>query len=341
MSAAASVVAIAAAVALAVGLVGAVVVVALARRAVAAAVVVTPVVAVASVAAGVAAAAQAMLLSPGDLRVVLVVLAATVPVALLFGGLLARRVAHVLRRAADDAAGSRREAEVERGRRELVTWVSHDLRTPLAGIRAMAEALEDGVAEDPARYLARIREEADRTSGMVDDVLMLSRLRSGAPGSAAAEEEVDVADVLSDAVAQVHPLARADGVALTGEAAPGVLVRGRTGELARAVVNLLDNAVRSSGPGGSVSVGVTRAAGTVTVEVRDSCGGVSEETLQRMFEPGWRGEAARSPGRVGAGLGLAIVRSVAERHGGRAEVRPVAGGCLARLELPAADVSTS
>ncbi|WP_336923348.1 sensor histidine kinase [Aquipuribacter sp. SD81] len=348
MSAAAEVVLLAAGVAVVVGLVGAVVVALLARRAVAAAAVVAPVVAVASVAAGTAAAARAMFLSPEDLTVVLVVLAATVPVALLFGGLLARRVSLVVRGAAEAAAARRREAEVEQRRRELVAWVSHDLRTPLAGIRAMVEALEDGLADDPARYLARIRTEANRTSGMVDDLLTLSRLQS-ADEPADGDEPVDVGDLVSDSVASVAPLARRRGVALVASPPDGadvLRVRGRDRDLGRAVTNLVVNAVQYSPDGATVRVRAVRAGEGVLVSVRDACGGLDPATAERMFEPGWRAQPARTPaapdgpGGAGAGLGLAIVRSVADRHGGSAAVRDAGDGCVAELWLPR-DVSTS
>jgi signal transduction histidine kinase len=354
VSADTEVVVLAAVVAVVVGCVGAVVVGALARRAVVAAAVVAPVVAVASVAAGTAAAAQAMFLSPEDLTVVLVVLAATAPVALVFGGLLARRVAHVVRRAADEAAARRRDAEVEESRREMVAWVSHDLRTPLAGIRAMAEALEDGVGGDPAHYLARIRAEADRTSGMVDDLLTLSRLQAGA-ASPAEPEPVDVGDLVSDAVAQVAPLAGRRGVALVAvppDAAHAPLrVLGRDRDLGRAVANLVVNAVQQSPAGTRVTVRVGRSGDGVLLRVADACGGLDPGTARRMFEPGWRGEPARTPGTPGArapgvvggdtglGLGLAIVRSVASLHGGRADVRDAGAGCVAELWLPVEDGS--
>src|SRR5207253_6633093 len=105
---------------------------------------------------------------------------------------------------ADRLAESReRERALERSRRELVAWVSHDLRTPLAGLRAMAEALEDGVATDPARYHHRIRVEADRLAALVDDLFELSRIQAGALRLTL--ERVPVADVVSDALASAQP----------------------------------------------------------------------------------------------------------------------------------------
>ena len=108
-----------------------------------------------------------------------------------------------------------RERRVERSRRQLVAWVSHDLRTPLAGLRAMAEALEDGIATDPDRYHRQIRAEAVRLARMVDDLFELSRIEAGAlplsPGQIALE------DLISDALDSTEALARARGVRLTGE----------------------------------------------------------------------------------------------------------------------------
>ncbi|MDH4160893.1 MAG: two-component sensor histidine kinase, partial [Actinomycetota bacterium] len=132
------------------------------RRSLGAALLLVPAVSVVAVVAGVVATAQAMFLSTHDLTVVLVVCAVAGVVAGAFGAVLARRVAAVERALLRQAEDHARADEAERTRRDLVAWVSHDLRTPLAGMRAMAEALEDGVAEDPDRYHRQMRTEVDR-----------------------------------------------------------------------------------------------------------------------------------------------------------------------------------
>jgi signal transduction histidine kinase len=327
-------VALAAGTAAVVGAAGALLVVVTARRSIRAASVVTPLVVVASVAVGVLVSARAMFLSSHDLTAVLLVLAATTPVALGFGVVLARRVRVLDRRAADEAAARVRDREVEASRREMVAWVSHDLRSPLAGIRAMAESLEDGVVDEPGRYHARIRVEADRMAAMVDDLLMLSRIQAGALHLA--RDQVDVADLVSDAIASVKPVADEAGVHLQGSADGLVTVEVDAGQVSRALTNLVVNAVRHTPPDGTVALAARQERDSAVLTVRDHCGGIPDGDLAKLFEPGWRGSDARTPGRAGAGLGLAIVQGVVEAHGGRVGVANVPGGCRFEVRLPVA-----
>jgi signal transduction histidine kinase len=316
-----------------VGALGAVGVVALARRSITAAAVAAPLVVVGSVAAGVIVGTKSMLLSTDDSTVVLFVLLAAAPVALAFGVLLARRLSRLEQRAADEAVARARDREVEASRREMVAWVTHDLRTPLAGIRAMAEALEDGVVDDPSRYHAGIRSEADRMSVMLDDLLALSRIHSGL--LRLARERVSLADLVSDTLASAQALARARRVELRGQAAAAVPVDVDAREMSRALRNLVVNGVRHTPPDGSVVVEANQSDGFATVAVTDGCGGIAEPDLARVFDAGWRGSGARTPGSdEGAGLGLAIVRGVVQAHGGEVLVRNVEGGCRFEVRLP-------
>jgi signal transduction histidine kinase len=229
------------------------------------------------------------------------------------------------------AESRERERALESARRELVAWVSHDLRTPLAGLRAMSEALEDGVAEDPDLYYKQIRAAVDRLAGMVDDLFELSRIHAGAVGTK--NERVDLDDLVSDCIAAVDPLARAHGVRLAGHSAGAATVRGNSAELGRALTNLLANAVRHTDAGGRVEVSLDRADGAARISVRDECGGIPGGDLARVFDIGFRGEPARSPGSNGAGLGLAITKGIVEAHSGTVGVRNVAGGCCFSLWL--------
>ncbi|MFC5906560.1 sensor histidine kinase [Streptacidiphilus monticola] len=233
------------------------------------------------------------------------------------------------------AESRRREQTLERSRRELIAWISHDLRTPLAGLRAMAEALEDGVAEDPARYLTRMRTEVDRLSGMVDDLFELSRIQAGA--LTLSLSRVSVYDLVGDAIAGVHPLAHERRVRLVGReiAREPVLVDSR--EITRVLENLLVNAIRSTPEDGVVAVAAQHRDGEVLLSVSDACGGIPEADLPHVFDTGWRGSAARTPAATtGAGLGLAIVRGIVEAHQGRASVRNTPTGCCFEVTLPAA-----
>jgi signal transduction histidine kinase len=227
-----------------------------------------------------------------------------------------------------------RERALESSRRELVAWVSHDLRTPLAGLRAISEALEDGVAENPELYYKQIHAAVERLAGMVDDLFELSRIQAGAVTAEA--EQVSLDDVVSDCLAAIYPLARAQGVRLTGRTAGPIAVHGNGAELTRAVTNLLANAVRHTEADGAVDVQVASVGDTAQVSVRDGCGGIAQDDLARVFDVGFRGEAARSPGSSGsggAGLGLAIARGIVEAHGGSVEVGNVPGGCCFTVRL--------
>jgi len=227
-----------------------------------------------------------------------------------------------------------RELALESSRRELVAWVSHDLRTPLAGLRAMSEALEDGVAETPELYYKQIHASVDRLASMVDDLFELSRIQAGAV--TAKPERVSLDDLVSDCIAALDPLARAQGVRLTGRSAGPADVHGNGAELSRAVTNLLANAVRHTEPGGTVDVQLAVVDGIAQVSVRDECGGIPAADVDRVFDVGFRGEPARSPGSPasgGAGLGLAITRGIVEAHGGTVDVVNVAGGCCFSVRL--------
>ena len=290
----------------------------------------------ASVTAGTWAAARAMFLSEHDFLVVLIVLAATVPVALCFGVVLARRVHVLSRRSTQLSADRRREAEVEAARREMVASVSHDLRTPLAGIRAMAESLEDRVAPDPPRYYTRIRAEADRLGSMVDDLLALARLQSGALHLL--RERVDLSDLVSDTLSQAHPLAAERGVHLTGVTDSHAPACVDPREMSRALTNLVVNAVRHTPAGGTVAVEASAEGDTALLRVLDGCGGLTDEEIERVFDPGWRGASARGlTAGAGTGLGLAIVRGVVHAHGGQVSVVNVGPGCRFEVRLPAGD----
>lgn len=318
-----------------VGGLGMLAVVVLARRSVPAAAVTAPLVVVASVAAAVMASARAMLLDQQDSRLVLAIVSAAVPVALVFGILIARRVRDLDRRAAHEEAARAKDRQVEESRRELVAWISHDLRTPLAAMRAMAEALEDGVAADPVRYLRGIRQEVERMSGMVDDLLTLSRLHSGMLRLAL--ERASLADLVSDTLAATQPLADSRRVRLTGHAEGPVPAVVDTRGISRVLLNLVVNAVRHTPPDGTVWVETRTEPGGAVVAVTDGCGGVPGADLARLFDPGWRAASARGQADgEGAGLGLTIARGLVEAHGGRVDVSNVGDGCRFEVRLPAA-----
>jgi signal transduction histidine kinase len=219
--------------------------------------------------------------------------------------------------------------------------MSHDLRTPLAGIRAMAEALADGVVSDPdeaAEYARRIGRETERMAGMVDDLFQLSRITSGALRLTLSA--VPLGEVVSEAVAAESARAARKGVRLT--AADDVVwpvVLGSDPELARVVRNLVSNAVRHTPPDGTVMLAAGTRDGRAWLGVQDGCGGIPEDDLARVFEVAFRGSVARSPhdgGDAGAGLGLAIARGLVEAHDGEIDARNHGDGCRFEVRLPLA-----
>jgi signal transduction histidine kinase len=231
------------------------------------------------------------------------------------------------------AESRNRERALERSRRELVAWVSHDLRTPLAGLRAMAEALEDGVAADPVRYHSQIRVAVDRLTGMVDDLFELSRIHAGALRLTLTP--VSLADLVDEAVVGADALARSLGVELSAHVLTPLAVRVDSRELSRALTNLVVNAIRHTPNDGLVRVEAAEKGGQAVLAVTDSCGGLAEQDLERVFDVGWRGTAARTPEPLaGAGLGLTIVRGIVEAHAGEVAVHNVHGGCRFEVLLP-------
>jgi len=331
-------------------------------------------IAVLAVVAGTLGTANAMFISQHDLRVIGMVCVVAGLVAFGFSWLLGRHVeagSLALRRAAralgqeetgfsapagpmaaelaalsEELAATagklrdsrERERRVERSRRQLVAWVSHDLRTPLAGLRAMAEALEDGIATDPDRYHRQIRAEVTRLSAMVEDLFELSRIESGTLSLSL--DSIEAGDLVSDTVASMEALARARGVRLAGQADSALLIRADTRELSRALSNLVTNAIRHTPQDGHVQVTATAEGEDVLMTVTDGCGGIPEADLASVFDTAWRGTRARTPeADGGAGLGLAIVRGIVEAHQGRVSVVNTGDGCRFEVRLPALGAS--
>jgi signal transduction histidine kinase len=236
------------------------------------------------------------------------------------------------------AEARRRERALEASRRELVAWVSHDLRTPLAGLRAMAEALEDRIVADPAtvaRYHTQIRRETDQLTVMIDDLFELSRIHAGA--LRLTRQVIGLDDLIGEVLVSAEPLARAEGVRLRGWSAQALPVCVDAAEVERALRNLVINAIRHTPSDGTIEVLGDREMGMAKVRVSDSCGGIPAEHLPRVFDVAFRGESARTPGRgEGAGLGLSIARGIIEAHSGQIGVRNAGPGCEFVVLLPLA-----
>ncbi|HUC58541.1 MAG TPA: ATP-binding protein [Streptosporangiaceae bacterium] len=216
-------------------------------------------------------------------------------------------------------------------RRELIANVSHELRTPVAALRARLENLADGVEALDGEAVTAMLKATHRLSKLVDQLLQLSQFESGAI-------ELDrqsfwLSEIVDDAVAEVRPV-NAE-VRIVTEVPEGLAGVGDPNRIHEVLTNLLTNAVRHSPPGGKVLVRGTQAGEGVRIEVCDEGTGVPAGDLERIFDRFYRVNGARASGSGGAGLGLAIARSIVELHGGRikAEARsPV--GCRVVFHLP-------
>jgi signal transduction histidine kinase len=228
---------------------------------------------------------------------------------------------------------------LEASRDQLISWLTHDLRGPLSGIRAMAESLEDGIANDPHAYFRQIQTEVQRMTLMVEDLSSLAI--ANALQSRLAVRRVPLGEVIRAAVASAHPVAHACGVDLTANQALDVDAVVDPAEFSRAITNLLLNAIRHTPSGGTVSVSSGTADDTVELAVTDCCGGMTSEALARSFEPSWQGQTNRPSEKSGilgkgSGLGLSIVKSIVEAHRGTVTVRNRTEGCQFLVSLPAA-----
>ncbi len=366
--------AIAAGTVLCAGVLGVLALVLLRRRSIATRAVAVAVASIGSVAVGAGVAADQMFITAHDLHALTVILSASATAGVLLVLVLGHQIGGGMRSLQDatrrmgagdlttpvasppgaeleqlaqelsvmaqrlDEARSRERA-AEGSRRELIAWISHDLRTPLASIRAVAEALEDGVVAEPdevARYLRTLRTEADRLAGLVKDLFELSRISAG--DLRLELEPVALEDLVSDALSAASVVATAKRVRLDGRMlGTTVDLMASTPEVTRVLSNVLDNAIRHTPPDGHVSLEAGFDGQAAYVSVQDECGGIVAPDLDRVFEPAFRGEAARTPraeGAGGAGLGLAIARGLVEAHRGEISVTNAGRGCRFVVRLP-------
>jgi signal transduction histidine kinase len=215
-----------------------------------------------------------------------------------------------------------RQRELENLRRDLIAWVSHDLHTPLASIRAILEALADGMVEDPntvQRYLRTAQKDIGALSSLIDDLFQMAQLDAG--GLPLELGMNSISDLISDTLESFKELAARQGVALTGEVEPKVDPLWMDAQrIGRVLNNLIGNALRHTPDGGYIHVHAAALPQGVRVEVTDSGEGIRPEDLPYVFDRFYRGEKSRNRATGGAGLGLAIARGIIEAHGGRIAV---------------------
>ncbi|MFQ6028085.1 MAG: sensor histidine kinase [Dehalococcoidia bacterium] len=220
-----------------------------------------------------------------------------------------------------------RERELEQARKELIGSVSHDLRTPLASIRAMVESINDGVATDPEtkqRYLKNIESEVESLSQLIDDLFELSQIDAGVLELHL--ENASVTDLISDTLESMSAQAAARRLSLEGSVEGEVLpVLMDPRRVQRVLYNLVQNAIRHTPADGAIHISARDSGNEVMVEVRDTGEGIPEEELPRLFERFYRPDQSRSRDLGGSGLGLSIAQGIVQAHGGRLWVKSIVG----------------
>ncbi|HEX4835343.1 MAG TPA: ATP-binding protein [bacterium] len=242
---------------------------------------------------------------------------------------------------AQDITDLRRTDEI---RQEFVANVSHELRTPLASLRALTETLRDGALQDGdagPRFLAHMIAELDRLTLLVSDLLDLSAIESGSAHLHMAP--VSVEDVVTDVLAKFHLVAERRRITLRVDGLGGLpQVWGDETRLAQALANLVDNAVKYTGDGGTVTVAGQDRGDLVALSVTDTGLGIPAAHLSRIFERFYRVDRSRSRALGGTGLGLSIVKHIATSHGGRVDVQSTEGrGSSFTLLLPRAEAGSA
>lgn len=219
-------------------------------------------------------------------------------------------------------AADRKQRELDNLRRDLIAWVSHDLQTPLASIRAVIEALADGMVEDPQavqRYLRTSQRDISLLSAMIDDLFQMAQLDAG--GIPLQKEKCSLSDLISDTLESFSELASRQGVTLEGKVITGTdPVYIDIPRIGRVLYNLVSNGLRYTPAGGTVRVMAVPVERGVLVEVSDTGEGIPAQDLPYIFDRFYRGDKSRNRATGGAGLGLAIARGIIEAHGGTISV---------------------
>jgi signal transduction histidine kinase len=228
--------------------------------------------------------------------------------------------------------------QLDSARRRFFAWISHDLRTPLTAVRALAETIEEGAADAPERFAGEVRAQVETMSRMVDDLFELSKLTSGAVQLRT--EQVGLRDVVSDAVADVRIAADRRGVRIVERGIDGQVLWADPHQLGRIIANLLANAIRHAPTGSDIVISATEPdRDRLVLGILDHGSGVAVEDLDRMFDVGWRADPARGSApddlvSSGAGLGLSIARGLARAHGGDVVAEITGEGFQMNVLLP-------
>lgn len=224
-------------------------------------------------------------------------------------------------------AADQKQRELENMRRDLIAWVSHDLQTPLTSMRAILEALSDGVVDEPemvSRYLHTAQRDVRSLSALIDDLFQMAQLDAG--GFPLNRAQASLNDLVSDTLENFSELAYRESIILEGRVEPDVdPVFMDTQAIGRVLNNLISNAMRHTSAGGKIYVSARRTAKGVEATVSDTGEGIRIEDIPNIFERFYRGEKSRNRGTGGAGLGLAISRGIVRAHGGDIHVESESG----------------
>ncbi|HWC08791.1 MAG TPA: HAMP domain-containing sensor histidine kinase [Solirubrobacterales bacterium] len=243
-------------------------------------------------------------------------------------GLVALRIATL-------AARERARAAAEATRRQLVAAVSHDLRTPIASLQLLIEAIDDEIVDEPTRrrYIATMGTHVRSLSAMIDDLFELSRIEAGDIDWSM--RQVELAVLVDETVRAMAPEAGAKGVALHSEiGAEPLAAQADPERIQRVLFNLIRNAIRHTPADGSVTIKAESGRDQVEIEVADTGEGIAEGERERVFDAFFRGGEDAARGSDGAGLGLAVSRAIVETHGGRIWIEPAARGTRIRFSVP-------
>jgi signal transduction histidine kinase len=224
-------------------------------------------------------------------------------------------------------AADEKQRELENLRNDLIAWVGHDLQTPLASMRAILEALSDGVVEDPEmvkRYLLTAQRDVMSLSALIDDLFQMSQLDAG--GFPLDRADASLSDLISDTLESFSHLALQHEIKLEGQVNSNVdPVFMDTQAIGRVFNNLISNALRHTPSRGEIKVNARQTSSGVEVTVSDTGEGIRPQDIPHIFERFYRGEKSRNRGTGGAGLGLAIARGIIRAHGGDIQVESKLG----------------
>lgn len=232
---------------------------------------------------------------------------------------------------------AKKQKESEKLRRDLVAWIGHDLRTPLASVRAIVEALSDNMIDDPVnveRYLTSAKMNIASLSNLLDELFEMAQIDAG--GMRLNVQPNSLSDLVSDTLESFSERAHDRGILLEGHVEPATdPVMFDAQQIGRVLGNLVENAIRYSPAGTRVQIKAKRIKDHVVLAVQDTGDGIDAEDLPHIFEQFYRGEKSRNRATGGSGLGLAISKAIVESHRGRLDVQSERGkGTIFQLLLP-------